>query len=62
MSLFGVLPQAQIFHSVVWNFIFLLATMMFIANVPKEPRQNLGLFGQPQYPIMVNICLYTVSE
>ncbi|MBC8497319.1 MAG: ArsB/NhaD family transporter [Anaerolineales bacterium] len=40
MILFGVLPQAQAFHSVDWNVIFLLAAMMIIANVLKET----GLF------------------
>jgi len=40
MILFGVLPQAQAFHSVDWNVIFLLAAMMVIANVIKET----GLF------------------
>ena len=36
MILLGVLPQAQAFHSVDWNVIFLLAAMMIIANVLKE--------------------------
>ena len=40
MILFGVLPQAQAFHAVDWNVIFLLAAMMIIANVLKET----GLF------------------
>jgi Na+/H+ antiporter NhaD/arsenite permease-like protein len=40
MILFGILPQAQAFHSVDWNVIFLLAAMMIIANVLKET----GLF------------------
>jgi len=40
MILFGVLSQAQAFHSVDWNVIFLLAAMMIIANVLKET----GLF------------------
>ena len=40
MILFGVLPQAQAFHAVDWNVIFLLAAMMIIANVIKET----GLF------------------
>jgi Na+/H+ antiporter NhaD/arsenite permease-like protein len=40
MILLGVLPQAQAFHSVDWNVIFLLAAMMIIANVLKET----GLF------------------
>ena len=35
-----VLPQAQAFHAVDWNVIFLLAAMMIIANVLKET----GLF------------------
>lgn len=40
MILFGILPQAQAFHAVDWNVIFLLAAMMIIANVLKET----GLF------------------
>jgi Na+/H+ antiporter NhaD/arsenite permease-like protein len=40
MIIFGVLPQAQAFHAVDWNVIFLLAAMMIIANVLKET----GLF------------------
>lgn len=40
MILLGILPQAQAFHSVDWNVIFLLAAMMIIANVLKET----GLF------------------
>jgi Na+/H+ antiporter NhaD/arsenite permease-like protein len=40
MILFGILPQAQAFHSVDWNVIFLLAAMMIIANVLKDT----GLF------------------
>ncbi len=40
MILLGILPQAQAFHAVDWNVIFLLAAMMIIANVLKET----GLF------------------
>lgn len=40
MILLGILPQAQAFHAIDWNVIFLLAGMMIIASVLRET----GLF------------------
>ena len=40
MVLLGVVHQAEAFHSIDWNVIFLLAGMMAIANVLRET----GLF------------------
>lgn len=36
MIILGVIPQEQAFHSVDWNVIFLLASMMVIANVLRD--------------------------
>ena len=36
MIILGVIPQEQAFHAVDWNVIFLLASMMVIANVLRD--------------------------